>query len=274
VNFLDVKLMYDEGNIIFDLYKKPTNSGRFLNFFSNHPFLHKKGVVTGLVDKVLFLSHPKFQQTNIESLINSLLRNGYPLHLLFKTIKNRIKKLSNKNNFETINEMDQKLDLEPTEKTKYFTIPYLKNASEKFNGMLKKYKFQPVYKPINNLNKFITIGKDKINKDEHSGVVYKIDCKDCNYTYVGQTKRKLRTRLKEHMNDVKKPVEALSVISNHRINNDHGMDWENTKILDSERSFYKRSISEMIHIKMQTDVLNKQSDTDCFPDIYLPLLKQ
>ena len=63
VNFLDVKLMYDEGNIIFDLYKKPTNSGRFLNFFSNHPFSHKKGVVTGLVDKVLFLSHPKFQHT-------------------------------------------------------------------------------------------------------------------------------------------------------------------------------------------------------------------
>ena len=72
------------------------------------------------------------------------------------------------------------------------------------------------------------------------------------------------------MNDVKKPVESLSVISYHRINDDHCMDWENTKILDSERSFYKRSISEMIHIKMQTEVLNKQSDTD----IYLPLLKQ
>ena len=64
------------------------------------------------------------------------------------------------------------------------------------------------------------------------------------------------------------------MISNHRINNDHVMDWENTKILDSEQSFYKRSISEMIYIKMQTDVLNKQSDTDRFPDIYLPLLKQ
>ncbi|KYN38121.1 hypothetical protein ALC56_07521 [Trachymyrmex septentrionalis] len=201
--------MYDDGNIIFDLYKKPTNSGRFLNFFSNHPFSHKKGVVTGLIDKVLFLSHPKFQRTNLESLINSLLSNGYPLQMLFKTIQDRIKKLSNKNNFETISEMDHNLDLESTGKTKYFTILFLKKISGKFNGILKKYNFQPVYKPLNNLNKFITLGKDKINKEEHSGVVYKIDCKDCSYTYVGQTKRKLKTRLKEHMNDMKKPVERF-----------------------------------------------------------------
>ena len=89
VNFLDVKLLYDRGSIIFDLYKKSTNSGRFLNFFSNHPITHKKGIVIGLVDKILFLSHPKFHHSNIESLINTLLRNGCPLQLLFKTIKNR-----------------------------------------------------------------------------------------------------------------------------------------------------------------------------------------
>ena len=65
VNFLDVKLLYDRGSIIFDLYKKPTNSGRFLNFFSNHPITHKKGVVIGLVDKILFLSHPKFHHFRI-----------------------------------------------------------------------------------------------------------------------------------------------------------------------------------------------------------------
>ena len=127
--------MYDDGNVIFDLYKKPTNSGRFLNFFSNHPFSHKKGVVTGLVDKVWFLSHPKFQQTNIESLINSLLSNGYPLQMLFKTIQDRIKKLSNKNNFETINNMDQNFDLESTGKKNYFIIPFLKKTSGKFNGI-------------------------------------------------------------------------------------------------------------------------------------------
>jgi len=125
---------------------------------------------------------------------------------------------------------------------------------------------------MNNLNRFIKTGKDKIKKDELSNVVYLINCKDCNYSYVGQTKRKLKTRIKEYINDVKKPVNSLSVISNHRIDTDHAIDWVNTKILDSEPSHYKRLVFEMIYIKTQINGLNKQSDTERFPDLYLPLL--
>ena len=89
---------------------------------------------------------------------------------------------------------------------------------------------------MNNLNRFIKTEKDKIKKDELSNVVYQINCKDCDYSYVGQTKRKLKTRLKEHINDLKKPINSHSVISNHRIDIDHAIDWTNAKILDSERS--------------------------------------
>ena len=77
-----------------------------------------------------------------------------------------------------------------------------------------------------------------------------------------------------YINDIKKTVNALSVISNHRIETDHAIDWLNTKILDSERSHYERLVSEMIHIKTQKNGLNKQSDTEKFPDLYLPLLEK
>ena len=33
INFFDVKLLIEDGRIIFDNYRKPTNSGRYLNFF-------------------------------------------------------------------------------------------------------------------------------------------------------------------------------------------------------------------------------------------------
>ena len=52
------------------------------------------------------------------------------------------------------------------------------------------------------------------------------------------------------------------------------LDWDNAKIFDSECSYYKRLVSEMIYIKMQKNGLNKQSDTERFPDLYLPLLEQ
>ena len=45
-------------------------------------------------------------------------------------------------------------------------------------------------------------------------------------SYVGQSKRKLKTRLKEHINDFKKSANSYSVISNHRFDTDHVMDWD------------------------------------------------
>ena len=75
INFLDVRLMRQEGRIIFDIYKKPINSGRYLNYFSNHPLVHKRGVIIGQLDRILLLSHPKFHEKNISDLIHTLLMN-------------------------------------------------------------------------------------------------------------------------------------------------------------------------------------------------------
>jgi len=62
LNFLDVSIIINNNHIEFDWYRKPTLSGRFLNFFSQHPLAHKKGVVIGLIDKIFKLSHPRYQE--------------------------------------------------------------------------------------------------------------------------------------------------------------------------------------------------------------------
>ena len=66
---------------------------------------------------------------------------------------------------------------------------------------------------MNSISTFIKTGKDKIKKEDHSNVVYKINCQDCNYSYVGQIKRKLKTRLKEHIKDFNKPTNSLFLVS-------------------------------------------------------------
>jgi len=64
----------------------------------------------------------------------------------------------------------------------------------------------------------------------------KITCNDCGATYIGQTKQ-LRTRLRhEHVIDINKKSGSLSVISNHRLENDHEMNWNDVKIVDNEPS--------------------------------------
>jgi len=101
----------------------------------------------------------------------------------------------------------------------------------------------------------------------HSEIVYKINCLNCNCSYVEQTKRQFKTRLKEH-----KKNGDLSVVSNHRIEHNHDMNWDEATILDRE-SYIKKTVSEMIYIKRQCNSLNKQSDTDLLPEVYHPIIE-
>lgn len=63
-------------------------------------------------------------------------------------------------------------------------------------------------------------------------VVYKIDCLNCEASYVGQTKRQLKTRIHEHKSDINKKNGSPSVISEHRLVKRHEFDWDNVRILD------------------------------------------
>ena len=40
--------------------------------------------------------------------------------------------------------------------------------------------------------------KDPVPPDRRKGVVYKVSCKDCSYSYIGQTGRSLSDCIKEH----------------------------------------------------------------------------
>jgi len=77
--------------------------------------------------------------------------------------------------------------------------------------------------------------------------VYKIFCRDCDASYVGQTGRRLTTRLKEHKSMVNYSSESYTVVSSHRLLG-HDFNWEDTTILDEEPCYRKRLVSEMLHI--------------------------
>ncbi|KYN09427.1 hypothetical protein ALC57_18459, partial [Trachymyrmex cornetzi] len=153
-----------------------------------------------------------------------------------------------------------------------FIAPYVKNLTEKFHNVYRNYNLNIAYKSVNSLNKFIKTGKDRLDKMNNNNVVYKISCCDCDCSYVGQTKRKLKTRIKEHKSDIRKSNNH-SVVSLHQLEYGHQIDLDNINILDSEHSFYKKSISEMIHIKKQGNGINNQNDTDKLPNIYLPIIQ-
>ncbi|KYN04663.1 hypothetical protein ALC62_04467 [Cyphomyrmex costatus] len=262
LNFLDTTIIIDNCRIIFDNFHKKTFSGRFLNFHSNHLIYHKKGIIISFIDKILLLSHPRFQQNNLIEAIQIFLNNSCPLSFIFSTIEQRIKyHIHNKQNIQNFHV-----------KVKYFTIPYVKSISESFLPISSMFHCKLAFSIPNTLKSFIKRGKDKLESLSNNNVIYKITCDDCEASYVGQTKRKLSTRLKEHMSDIRKRTGSPSVITEHRINFDHNFKWNDVQILDIESSYYKRLVSEMVHIKRQKQGLNKQNDTESLPEYYSQII--
>lgn len=130
------------------------------------------------------------------------------------------------------------------------------------------------YFSLNKLNKHIKVHKDIIPNSQLNNVVYKINCRNCDASYVGQTRRRLCTRMSEHRNHINRNTTNQSVITDHRLNFDHEFEWDDIEILDREPFLKKRLLSEMMYIKRQNNSLNLQTDTDCLPDIYTTVLEK
>jgi len=137
---------------------------------------------------------------------------------------------------------------------------------------IDKSKYTKGYRILNNLGKFIKAHKDPTESLTINNVVYKINCNDCNASYVGQTKRQLSTRIKEHSNNYKSIAAKPSVITQHMLDFSHTFNWNNIKILDTEANYYKRLVSEMLYIKEQTNGINTQTDTELLDESYFGIL--
>jgi len=90
LNFLDVTLINNKGKLEFDLYKKPTFSGRTLNFLSHYPTSQKRGVIINMIDTIFLLLHPKFYERNL-NFIETFINNNYPLQFIFTQYTDKIK---------------------------------------------------------------------------------------------------------------------------------------------------------------------------------------
>jgi len=272
LSFLDLLITVSNNSIYIDWFHKETFSGRFLSFYSSHPWCHKIGTMYGLIDRAFLLSHPRFHQKNLKLVINLLLDNGYPLELIFEKMNARIKSLINKK--DPGMGSSRKTHDDSNNNKKFVVFPYIEGISELISSTVDKTKYITGYRVLNSLGRFIKVHKDTNNLLSNNNVVYKISCSDCNASYVGQTKRQLKTRLKEHSNNIKSDTSKHSVITQHILEYSHTFDWNNTKILDTECNFYKRSISEMLHIKEQENGINAQTDTELLDIAYFDILDQ
>ena len=110
--------------------------------------------------------------------------------------------------------------------------------------------------------------KSKTPKFKQTDVIYSIPCNDCDKIYIGQTTQHLSDRINGH-----KYAKNPTALTNHRKNEKHDFDYNNTQILAIEKKQKKREILEMIYIQKNIEKsINHRTDIKNFSSIYFPIL--
>ena len=112
--------------------------------------------------------------------------------------------------------------------------------------------------------------KDKTDKSEVCGLIYKINCEghdkqQCGKDYIGEIEITLKARFSEH----RIPSSSSSEVSHH-IHKDcpgHAVSMDSVKILDRDPSCFQRGVKESIYIRAHKPELNRDGGRVILPHI-------
>ena len=112
------------------------------------------------------------------------------------------------------------------------------------------------------LREILVKPKDKLDKEDLTGVLYHLRCAGCNNkvctcTYVGETERTAAARFKEHTSTAKNALgNYKSAMMQHAHENGHHFREEDLTILGYEQDWVKRGIKEAAFIKILEPSIN------------------
>ena len=231
------------GTLSFSIYRKPTHTDKYLHYNSYHPTEHKNSVIRTLLHRADILCDNDKKQQEKQHVRTVLHNNHYPVQSI-NLIEN---KQRNKDNVPATSNDTQQI---------YISAPYIQRTSERVSRIFKKYNVNIAHKPTRTLKTELCHLKDHRPVSERAGVVYKVDCSDCDAVYVGETGRQVKDRMREHQRDIV-TQKRVSKVYNHVSDTGHDFDFDNVKVLDNCSHYKVRLHLESIHTHLQPNPINR-----------------
>ena len=126
------------------------------------------------------------------------------------------------------------------------------------------------FKSAPTLRSRLTKVKYQLPIDKHSGIVYEIPC-TCGKVYVGETIRRLGTRIKEHKEACQSCSLDKSAIAEHAWTEHHPIKWDNVKILDNANRQDLLRLKEAMHIQLKDE--GERVNGTAVPYCWIAMLK-
>ena len=144
----------------------------------------------------------------------------------------------------------------------YASIPYVKGVSERVRRILN---IKTAFKPVQTLGNIFKKPKDRPTKEQLKGIVYKVTCRTCSFTYVGECRRNWKSRGPEH-----KPGTNLNSAIKEHAETDHDIRPSYTNILETGVSGKnKRLFLESLHSFLDKKFVKERAP---FPRVYTSLV--
>ena len=238
--FMDVTIHRQENRLQTTVYRKPTHSGRYLNYDSHHPPSAKRSVVQALFKRIDYITKDEeAKEEEIKRIRTDLTANGYKPEFIRQTMRKSAKQVRKTKIAENAN---------TTDKTLAVTIPYVEDLSESIRRILAPLNIRTAYTTKKIKWSVMKGAKDTIPDTQHPGVVYALGCKDCAKVYVGETGCTAQRRAEQHRYDARTGRTELSAVAAHAHNEGHQIHWE-PMVVKKESNLVKRKVLEALTIK-------------------------
>ncbi|CAG9569802.1 unnamed protein product [Danaus chrysippus] len=224
--FLDILVIRNPDNTLgHTVYRKPTHTDRYLNGKSHHHPVQLATVGKSLLQRAQHLCDADHLEAELQHVRRALTINSLPVPRQHR--KNQMKP--------------------PTVERQPAILPYVKGVTDRIGNILKKVSIKTIYKPHKKVSQFLRPIKSNIPLQQAG--VYKLDC-DCGLSYIGQTKRSIGTRVREHISDVRNRRASKSAVCEHALDKPgHYIRFDKPQILAREDRYIPRLIREAIEIK-------------------------
>ena len=228
--FLDVMVDVSSPAPSFSVYRKPTHSNLYLRRESCHSRSTFRSVASSLATRARRVCSAGTLKRELQHVQQVLRANGYS--------EEEVKRASREPSGPKASD-----GVPP----KRVSLPYVPNVTERIVSVLRGAGVRASSKPVRTLRSLLV--RKRPAPAKQLGVVYRLNCKDCPWKYVGETQRPVEVRKKEHVRAVRNFQLDSSEVAKHVHESQHHVDFDSMEVIDQEEGWFKRVIKEAIWTK-------------------------